>query len=184
MSDTICTDEQPCGKDDCEYCDPFAAPPKPAMATVPESVMYGPIHAPVSDQSDKWNVPPKPASPIPSLSTCYISMRHTYKEYEEKVSDLAIAEHHVVQDKIDLEAAKTAVLLKYTDPKELGSNEAQRAAAIAFHVSHQSAKLQAATASVELLKCETEVARIRCRFADQSLRFCEALLMQQDSDRE
>lgn len=154
-------------------CDPFADDYNP-VSTIPE----------LPPPSDQWNIPPAdkvaaPASAIPTIEDAFVAARKSYQEYEDAVARLAVEENAATGDRIALEAARMS-LLANTDPATMGKNEEQRKAwmydKFGNAISMQNARLR----SVELLKSEAEICRIRCRWHDNVLRYLELTAWKED----
>lgn len=101
-------------------------------------------------------------------------MTVAYAEYEDKAAELCRQEQGLAADRAVL-SNDTSQLLVSRDPKSLGANEEQRKAAISIHLRDQEKIVQSREQSLILLKGEVEIARIRCRAHDNTLRYLELL---------
>lgn len=121
--------------------------------------------------------------PLPSIEEAHAKAIGLYQAYENAICQLANEEDNAAGDKIDLDRSRNEVVNQY-DPKALGSNEEARKAKIDTLIGVELVKYRARLRSVELLKCEVEVARIRCRMSDNTLRYIEASIMADAGERE
>lgn len=164
-----------------EQEDPFSDPVKPAVGQEPLHGYDDTIQT--SNQSDKWEVPVlyATASPIQTAEVVYLEMKKLYQEYEEAIGRLAMEEDRAAGEKAAIEIARVRIIAN-TDPKELGSNEDQRKANISIRLAEATAQYAPRLRSVELLKSELEIARIRVRMSDNTLRFCELTAWRDNED--
>lgn len=132
-------------------------------------------------QNWKWKTEPLPVSPIPTAEEACASMARLYQEYEDAVARLAAEENAATGDRIALDS-KRMRLLANTDPAVMGKNEEQRKAWLYEQTVSMTLQLQARLRSVELLKCEADIARIRCRAADNTLRYIELTIWREVSE--
>lgn len=101
-------------------------------------------------------------------------MTVAYAEYEDKVAELCRQEQGLAQARADLEKRRAAIIVG-TDPKNLGGNEEQRKAAVLVQAAYEYVQVESREQSLILLKGEVEIARIRCRSHDNTLRYLELL---------
>ena len=110
------------------------------------------------------------------LTTNLQATRAAYTTRIGLVAEMVKAETRLTADRLELEAAKVAILTANADdPKALGGNEAARSARLADLTAEEARRVQASAAVVDALRAELEMARLECRLADLTLQHLTAM---------
>lgn len=98
---------------------------------------------------------------LKSLEEIYTTMSQNYEELITALGEQAAIEEELTLEKLGLKLAKDSLITITTDPKQLGTNEAQRNATIDTKLRERIEKVTALEMTRDRIKNKLEISRLR-----------------------